>query len=165
MPGGSGVPRWSPEVGGCEFQFLGCVLPLMWSRPASLNCLTSPHPAERVASASAAALGLVSLVERSRPCQTTRPTSTSTTAITPAVQAIVRLRRRRCASRRAAAPLTSLPLPAWAFFFDWPPCCFWDGPPDPLDPGFVLAALPGFCCSPMNDCLRGGWSAAADDGF
>src|SRR6266498_1319627 len=95
MPGGSGVPRWSPEVGGCEFQFLGCVLPLMWSRPASLNCLTSPHPAERVASASAAALGLVSLVERSRPCQTTRPTSTSTTAITPAVQAIVRLQRRR----------------------------------------------------------------------
>src|SRR6266508_6063662 len=147
MPGGSGVPRWSPEVGGCEFQFLGCWSAPMWLRPASLNCCTWPQLAERVASASAAALGWVSLVEVSLPCQATRPTSTSTTTTAPAVQAMARLRRRRSASRRAAAPLASLPLPACAFccFFDWPPCCFWDGPPDPLDPGLVLVALPGFC--------------------
>ena len=97
-----------------EFQLCGCWLGAMWSWPAMGNVLTPWEPAAlRPASSAAGLTGGFWACGASRPANTITATrATSETTATP-VQSRVRWRRRFSSSRRAAAPLASLPLSGW----------------------------------------------------
>src|SRR5918999_3208644 len=111
MPGCCQLARWSPEVGGLEFQLSGCSPGPMWSRPASGRVLTPSEPAAwRPASSAAGATGRLAAGWSSRPCHTISPTRASSATTATVDQRMVRCRRRLASSRRAAAPFASLPL-------------------------------------------------------
>jgi len=97
-----------------EFQLLGCRSAPMWLRPALGKVFTPWEPAAcRPAWSASGVTGLLAAGGFSRPMNTISATrATSETTATPA-QSRVRWRRRFSSSRRAAAPLASLPLSGW----------------------------------------------------
>src|SRR4029450_12913439 len=101
----------SPEVGGVEFQLLGCRSAPMWLRPALGKGFTPwEPPACRPAWSASGVTALLAAGGFSRPMNTISATrATSETTATP-VQSRVRWRRRFSSSRRAARPLARLPL-------------------------------------------------------
>src|SRR5215218_917794 len=145
-PGGSGVDRWSPEVGGLEFQLLGCWLAAMWLRPALGKVLTPWEPASwRAAARAAGATALLVACGSSRPVKKISPTRAAREVTATPLHRMVRRRRSFSWSRRAAAPLASLPLSGWRP--RPPPRPSWgralEAPPEPR-PGWLLPVAPGF---------------------
>src|SRR4029453_6543991 len=153
-PGGSGVPRWSPEVGGLEFQLLGCWLAAMWLRPALGKVLTPWEPASwRAAARAAGATALLVACGSSRPMKKISPTRAAREATATPLHRMVRRRRSFSWSRRGG-PAPPPPRPSWGGDLDAVP---------EFRPGWLLPVGPGFGLGLRVSAIRCAPGAGGDE--